>query len=246
MRYLSKKYDRPSDRADGIAKWLEHTEENAKETSTTWAYFAIATLAATLLRFFSDALGKTGIADVLTVMVFVGTALTVAGYVLEQRRVKQSRMEDSRSKDPLRARAETILRGIENFKAHCDKYRDFFDSVDQGVREPDDALAERYYEFIANAHDALERAITDFENIQALAIRRKQYLERHPGAANPMDSSLSDICAQLGQPIRVPPEFVTSDCEATLEYEQTLAGLCEEREESIRTGRLQAASKGGA
>lgn len=269
MRHLSVRYDRIFAKTKEITSWATRKDEEAKVqadeagySNSPWPFFAGLTgLSAILLLgvliwisnpsrppsypwdpwpAFGTWVVCCGFVS-LIIWVVMGTAAASKSDVL--RAIKRKELEAELNSDPLYVRAKLIAKAMADYKAHCDKYRMWFQAVDEELLQADDALAERYHAFIVRAHDVLVKAADNFQNAKILSERQRSYKARHPElGARPENTALSELIARLNHPVEMPPEVTLTDPRATLEFEEILGDVAKELEGSDLAEQIEEAS----
>jgi len=269
MRHLSARYDRIFAKSQEITSWATRKDDEADkeakkewDTDSLWPVAAVATglfaiLLLGVLIWMSNpskpphspwdqwpAFGTWVVCfGLVSLVAWIKTGIDAVPKSDVLRAEKRQELEKELNSDPLYVRAKLISKAMADYKAHCDKYRMWFQAVDEELLPADDALAERYHAFIVRAHDVLEKAMGNFQNAKALSERQRSYKELHPElGTKPENTALSQLISQLNHPVEMAPEVALTDPRATLEFEQILGDVAKELEGSDLAGQIEEAS----
>lgn len=156
-----------------------------------------------------------------------GLLFLIAGAVADNREteklvaLKQQEWDD----DPLRRRAELILRAAQAFHIHCRGYEALYERVRDDVQNEDKDASDRYLKFLARHYAGIGRATDNFrrvvETMDYVAAQQKKYPEL---VAKGDDATpLAALMEQLNEPVETLPVFgVDLDPLAALEHEELL------------------------
>lgn len=135
--------------------------------------------------------------------------------------------------NPLYARAELIMRALNDYRFHLDRYREMRHQVEEELIEADEGTAERYFAFIERAHDVLTRAIANFNAVAERVARAEAYAAAHPDLKEASESAgLSLLITELDGKVEQPqlPAPLLDPVKA-LEHEEDLARISAELEQ---------------
>lgn len=141
----------------------------------------------------------------------------------EDRRIA---LENERDSEPLYQRAKLIEKAMFEYKLHCIRYMAWYEAVDEGLREPDEELADRYHTFIVKAHRAIEQALENFFGAVEMCRQQEEFQKSHQElVVEPTSAALTELLARLDQPVGVPRLRILDDPAKSLEEEEAAAEL---------------------
>lgn len=217
-----------------LKKWLNSSEASSK---TEPMYIAMGHLVTRKHKLIIGGIGTLSVGPIYYVLskfmpgnaAFFALVFAVifAMYVLVFWTVRQAnsakkRMLAERKADPLYQRCQLILRAVESYRVHCERYETWQQAANLDLLDRDNKLAVRYQNFIMQAHENLERAISDFLRNAELARVQKEFLEKHQLPSGPDDAALSQLMAKVNEPMEIPDATRVLEPRIRLECEQEL------------------------
>ena len=156
---------------------------------------------------------------------------------------KRAELQADLESDPLYLRGKLILRAMQDYAIHRDKYRAWVQAVNEELTDPDEDGGTRYLSFIVKAHGVLMQAIDNFQNATELVKRQKIHRRLYPELAAASNSTaLSELIAQLDEPVELPPNLALANPLDALEFEEALESLASGADEKVLTARIEAAA----
>ncbi|MFH1973127.1 MAG: hypothetical protein ABIK13_00760 [Patescibacteria group bacterium] len=185
----------------------------------------------------------------LSIPFLIAACLILTGIVTSIREVNRDN-EAKRNQtakletDPLYRQTQLIEEALQDYRKHCNRYVAWYDAVDEGLREPDEELAERYYAFIVKAHDGIAKAT---ENLKA-TIRLKEgqdaFKARHRHLETEAESTaLTELLDRLDEPISAPRVRILDEPCALLEQEDAMAEVNALLDDEVLVAQVDAATR---
>ncbi len=148
-----------------------------------------------------------------------------------QRRKKQSvrqEMTNEYTDDPLRERAELICEAMSVFVVYRDRLLAWQQAVAVGLQAYDQDLSERYQTALATACVGLATAMRNFWSAVELSSRQEELRKKYPDGAQPNETTLVGLFAQLNAPVDLPTLPSFTDISGLLTREEDLQRVMDE------------------
>lgn len=258
MQALSQRYRKVIEKGSIVKKWIENEKQNLERSlvnthaTEVWGIgagmFGVSVVASLITLFVT--FGGSNPSREWPMIGWIFVALGVGGVAIwttlgipahrETEALCRAKREE-RTQDPLWQRAELILRAVEEYKLHCNRYEAWYGAVDEEIQDEDKVLEERYHGFLVRAYLVIDTAINNFTRAAELMERQAKHLSAHPELARSAESThLMDLMAKLNQPVEVPAAISLMDARRALEHEEALAEVVRNFDEGELTRQIEA------